>query len=78
MPNSDVDVVVIGGGAAGVAAAKRLHRSVSPLPPGRGASAARRPGVDRHDETALRSISAAAGCIPPTAILGSASRMPKA
>ena len=27
MPNSDVEVVVIGGGAAGVAAAKRLHRA---------------------------------------------------
>jgi monoamine oxidase len=27
MPNSDVEVVVVGGGAAGVAAAKRLHRA---------------------------------------------------
>jgi monoamine oxidase len=27
MPDSDVEVVVIGGGAAGVAAAKRLHRA---------------------------------------------------
>src|SRR5580704_8447195 len=27
MPNSDVEVVVVGGGAAGVAAAKHLHRA---------------------------------------------------
>ena len=78
MAISDTEVVIIGGGAAGIAAARRLREAAVALPAGRGAAAARRPGLDRDERPDTRSTSAAAGCIPPTAIRGARSRSGRA
>jgi len=69
----ETDIVVIGAGAAGVAAARRLHdqRIATVLLEARDASAGA-PG--RIGQASLRSISAAAGCIRPTRTNGARSR----
>jgi len=63
MAGNDTEVVIVGGGAAGIAAGRRLTDAAGRLSRGRGARpAARRTGLDdqRRDD-GRRSISAAAG-----------------
>ena len=71
MPGSDVEVVVVGGGAAGIAAARRLCDAgvdclVVEARPRLGGRA-----WTVTDASGFAWISAAAGCIPPIAIPGS-------
>lgn len=70
MPSSDVEVVIVGGGAAGIAAARRLcHASIRCLVvearPRLGGQAGR-----RSMHRVLRWTSAVGGCIPRIAIHG--------
>ena len=77
MASSDFEVVIVGGGAAGIAAARRLRDAgigcliveARPRLGGRAWTIA--------DRSGFRSISAAAGCIRPTAIRGARSRRPQ-
>ena len=48
MPSTDAEVVIVGGGLAGLAAARRLHRAGVALAAGRGRGSARRPGRHRR------------------------------
>ena len=73
MPDSDVDLVVIGGGAAGVAAARRLaDASIRCLLVEARPRLGGRPGPFTI-ATAMVLISAAAGCTRPIVIPGQAS-----